>query len=259
MQLIQFFGQDQILLNLNCELTESEKKKVLTIIGGEAVPVRAAAWVAVPWVGDVHFHPSKLSSCYGRIWNTWKPYYIFSNVTHLNCQSTVGVTDSLCRVGWDIAIMRRWVTDQQNWLTGWTCYCALCTTSSWGIGQKLLSGEFPVKIGGTCLDCWCKPCYQKSPKKRCKAGWDVAKPGLGILPNTEKHHLPNKSLLETAQSWLWLSTNGFLVNWFSSRWKFVEDMSSSSWWWAAIEVADSNSEEAIDLGDYCLTLALPDQ
>ena len=57
------------------------------------------------------------------------------------------VTDSLCRVGWDIAIMRRWVTDQQNWLTGWTCYCALCTTSSWGIGQKFLSGEFPVKIG----------------------------------------------------------------------------------------------------------------
>ena len=43
MQLIQFFGQDQILLNLNCELTESEKKKVLTIIGGEAVPVGAAA------------------------------------------------------------------------------------------------------------------------------------------------------------------------------------------------------------------------
>ena len=42
---VDMFGikLDQILLNLNCELTESEKKKVLTIIGGEAVPVRAAA------------------------------------------------------------------------------------------------------------------------------------------------------------------------------------------------------------------------
>ena len=39
---------------------------------------------------------------------------------------------------------------------------------------------------------------------------------------------------------------------------FRFSLPSWSWWWSAVEVADSNSEEAIDLGDYCLTLALPD-
>ena len=130
-----------------------------------------------------------------HIWNRWNIIISIPLLEKKHLQCTVW-TDQ-----WLESAMGHWLRLKSG---GWeSCPAANQQMGHWPakldgaqppilshLGQKLVSAEFPIKVGNG-LD-QCKPCYQKLPKNLARQVESSPKPGPGISPNTKKHHLSSK-------------------------------------------------------------------